>query len=439
MKSQLLSKILAFSLTGALMLSSVAPMVSSAATLSNLSFSKDGQTLMVPIKDVFTKMGATVAYKHSAREITVTKGAVKSVFTLNQQTFSINGKKLALDAKVKVVNNRALVPAHAVEQMMGVKLSMNGGKLNYAAAPKQKFNVVTINGPTGVAMAQMIDNSYLGENADMSYDVMANAQLIPAKLLKGEADIAFLPTNMASIIHNKSNGEVVMLSTDIWGLLSVVTTDPAIKDWKDLKGKHIDIFGQGATPEIAFKALAESNGLNPSKDMTYKFAYDTPALLATALAGNQLKDGIAVLPEPFISLAESKNKNVRVVFEFKDEWKKANEGLGFPMSSIVVRKDFLVKHPELVTTFLREFKMDMAALNAEPKRIATIVDKRPEFNFNSSMLEKAIPRSDYRYVSAKDSKKAVEKYLKVLYDFKPETVGGKVPGDAFYAEAKLPY
>lgn len=398
-----------------------------------------GNTMMLPLRDTFEALGATVTFDTATQTAIITKNTLSARFKIGESSFFVNGKKLMMDQKSQIKSGRFFVPAHVVEQVFGVAMVATKDQLAMTTNKKEKFRIATLNGPTGVAMAQLITNNYLGENADLSYEVLANPQLLPAKLIKGEIDMAFMPTNMASIVYNQSKGQVAIVSTNIWGLLSVITTDPQIKSWSDLKGKQIDIFGQGATPEVAFKALAEANGLNPKSDLSYKFAYDTASTLATALASGQVKDGVAVLPEPAASIALAKNKNARVLYAFDDAWKAAFNGQGMPMNVVVVRREFLDKNQDLVRSFLREFKTDIANMNANPKAIAKLVDQLPQLNFAAAIVEDAIPRSGYRFETASASKIAIQKYLKVLLDFEPKTIGGKVPGDDFYIDVFTDY
>lgn len=398
-----------------------------------------GNTMMLPIRDVAKALGVSLGYDGKTNALVVIKGKMEARLAFGNKTFTVNGKRLNLDNPVVLKNGRALVPAHAIEQIFGITMSLEGKVLKMDSDKQAPFRVATLNGPTGVAMAQLIDNSYLGENAKMSYEILANPQLLPAKLIKGEVDIAFMPTNMASIVYNQSKGEVVMVAINTWGLLSVVSTDPNVKTWADLKGKQIDIFGQGSTPEVAFKALLEANGLDPKNDVSYKFSYDSAATLATAIGAGQLKDGIAVVPEPFTTMALAKNPKARVLFSMKDAWQKAFGGQGLPMTAVVVRKAFLKDNQPLVRSFLRELKVDIAAMNENPQSVGALIERLPALNFSKETVAEAIPRSAYKFEVASASKAAVEKYLKVLLAFEPKTIGGKLPGEDFYVDVFTDY
>lgn len=446
---QLSKRVLISALTAGLLLSSISVSGSYAGievVKNNKAISSGAKieaieknaTVYVPLKRLFTALGAKISYNAQSKLIEVTMNGKKFSFKEGQKAFTANGKSLVLAAPVILIKGESYLPAHAVEQVAGVKLVRKNNQLSVTAIPQTPLRVGTITGPTGIAMAKLIDDSYLGENVKLSFDMESNATLMPAKLLKKELDIAFVPTNMASIVYNKSQGQVVLLSTNIWGLLSVVSTDPKIKGWDDLKGKQIDIFGQGATPEIAFKALAEANGLDIKKDLSYKMAYDTPATLVAAMASGNTKNGVAVLAEPFTSLLLQKNKNAKILFDVQTEWKKSY-GLGFPMSSLVVRKEFLEEHPEVVANFVREFSNNLSYANSNPAAIGKLVEKMPELPFAATVVADSIPRSDYQYQSAASAKAAVAKYLKALYEYDPQTVGGKLPADDFYSVIQLDY
>lgn len=398
-----------------------------------------GANLMLPLRDTLEGMGATVSYDGSDKSIGIEKNGIKAKVYVGENKLVIGEHTLPMVEKIILKDGRTLISAEAVAQIMGVTLSKEGEEIQIKDVEKTPLNVAVINGPTGIAMAQMMQQNYLGENVKVQYEVVKNPQVLPAKLLKKEADIAFVPTNMAAILYNKSEGEIVTLCADIWGLLSIVTTDEKIQSWADLKGKQIDIFGQGATPEIAVKALLQKNGLDPEKDVSYKFSYDTPATLAAAVAGDQLKDKVAAIAEPFATIAAMKNEKVRVLYSVKDEWEKAFEGLGFPMGVVVVRKEFLQNHPEIIRAFERTLGVSVAYANNHPAEIGDIVETLQELPFKKPVVAKSIPRSGFKHQNAIEAKRALEQYLKTLFEFNPKTIGGKMPADDFYGEIKLPY
>ena len=87
-------------------------------------------------------------------------------------------------------------------------------------------NVMVLNGTTGFGMAKLISDAAEG-NAALNYNfsVEADASNVTAALINGTADIAALPTNAASVVYNKTEGEVQLLALNTLGVLYLVTDD----------------------------------------------------------------------------------------------------------------------------------------------------------------------------------------------------------------------
>jgi len=52
------------------------------------------------------------------------------------------------------------------------------------------------------------------------------------------------------------------------------------------------------------------------------------------------------------------------------------------------------------------------------------------------MAQKAIPKSNIRLGKSYEVKETIDKYLKVLFEFSPQEIGGKVPDEGFYYTKK---
>lgn len=53
-----------------------------------------------------------------------------------------------------------------------------------------------------------------------------------------------------------------------------------------------------------------------------------------------------------------------------------------------------------------------------------------QIDFTADVIDKC----NLTCIKAADKKESVEKYLSVLYDFAPKSIGGKLPDNDFYAE-----
>ena len=124
---------------------------------------------------------------------------------------------------------------------------------------------------------------------------------------------------MASVIYNKTEGGVKVVAVNTLGVLYIVENGDTVRSVSDLRGKTIYAAGQGATPEYALSYILENNGLTVGEDVNVEWKSEHAEYLS-ALAENE--DGIALLPQPFVTVAQSKNTTLRVALNLTEEWDK---------------------------------------------------------------------------------------------------------------------
>lgn len=78
----------------------------------------DGRVL-VPVRAVVEKMGATVDWNEQTKQVEVKKGDVDIVLTVNEPSISVNGTKKELDTAPQVINGRTMLPIRAVAEELG--------------------------------------------------------------------------------------------------------------------------------------------------------------------------------------------------------------------------------------------------------------------------------------------------------------------------------
>ena len=164
------------------------------------------------------------------------------------------------------------------------------------------INVMVLNGTTGFGMANLMDAYDKGESAqNYNFSVETDASNIVAALANGSVDIAALPTNAAATVYNKTQGKVQVLALNTLGVLYLVTDGSvSIESMADLAGQTV--YAPAQNPSFIFQYLCQANGLT---DVTIDNTYAQPADLNTAVASGEVS--IAVLPEPMVTVAKSKN------------------------------------------------------------------------------------------------------------------------------------
>lgn len=294
--------------------------------------------------------------------------------------------------------------------------------------------VAGLKGPTSIGMIKMIDEQQaIGENTNVSYDILPTPDVLVSKLLNGEYDFATIPTNVASIIYNKK-GEYQVAGVPIWGVLYVVTNGVEINDWDNFKGQTVYPFAQASTPDVIFKYLLDKNSVS-SDDVTFDYSIQQ-AELAQALVAGEVS--VAVLPEPFVTAVTMKNKDIKIAMDIQEEWKtvhtestEAPADAAYPMTAVVVKKEFAEAHPEMVETFLDNYDDSIKWVNESTADAAELVEKH-EIGLKAQAAELAIPRCNLELIDAGSAQFPINHYLKVLFDLSPKTIGGQMPDENFY-------
>ena len=293
---------------------------------------------------------------------------------------------------------------------------------------KQTINIASMKGPTSIGLAKLYNDSDANlTTIDYNYSIYGTADEITAGLSKGELDIAAVPCNLASVLYNKTEGEILIAGINTLGVLYVVTKNCEINSVKDLKGKTIFSTGQGTTPEYSFNYIVTENGLDPNKDMTIQYYSEATEIAA---AFNSMDEVVAVLPEPFVTSVLNSNPDAKVSLSLTDEWEDINYKSAFVTGVIVVRKEFAEKNPQLVNDFLAEYKVSVEYANKNVDGCATILEQLDIMK--AEVAKKAIPNCNVVLITGKEMKQKVTSYLEVLYAANPQSVGGKLPDKSIF-------
>ena len=283
-------------------------------------------------------------------------------------------------------------------------------------------NVMALKGPTAMGMVKLMDDADSGnvDTENYSFEIAASADEVTPKLIQGETDIAAVPANLASVLYNKTEGQIQVLAVNTLGVLYIVENGDSIHSVSDLAGRTIYASGKGSTPEYALNFILEKNGLTPGTDVTIEWKSEHSECVS-ALA--QDPEGIAMLPQPFVTTAQAKNPNLKVALDLTEEWDKVMENEETKSSLltgvVVVRKEFAEENPEAVEDFMDRYADSVKYVNDNVEEAAKLVGK-------------AIPECNIVCITGEDMKEQLSGYLAVLRDANPESIGGELPGDDFY-------
>ena len=210
------------------------------------------------------------------------------------------------------------------------------------------FKIAALKGPTAMGLVKLMkDNDemtsallssakpYEGEVGNLyTFTLAGSADEVTPALIKGELDMACVPANLAAVLYGKTDGALEVLAVNTLGVLYIVESGDTVQSMADLKGKTIVAAGKGSTPEYALRYLLSENGIDPDNDVAIDWKSEHSECVA-ALASGQA--AIALLPQPFVTVAQTKIEGLRMALDLTAEWDKLDNGSGLITGVIVAR------------------------------------------------------------------------------------------------------
>lgn len=290
------------------------------------------------------------------------------------------------------------------------------------------INIAVMTGPTAIGLVKVMkDNEDNAADNNYNFQVFGEATEISTGLVKGELDVACVPCNLASVLYNKTEGSIVVAGINTLGVLYIVETGDTIHSVSDLAGKTIYTTGQGTTPEYTLRYILSGNGINPDSDVTIEFKSEA-AEVVSALSENP--DAIAMLPQPYVTVAMNNNDALHIALDITEEWEKLDSDSTVITGVVVARKEWADAHSDAFNEFLSEYPESAAFTNDNIEEAAELIE---HFGiFKASIAKKAIPYCNVTFISGDEMKSKISSYLNVLYEQNPASVGGALPGDDFY-------
>ena len=303
------------------------------------------------------------------------------------------------------------------------------------------YAIAALKGPTAMGLVKLMrendemtsamlrsDKPYEGEVGTFyTFTLAGSADEVTPALIKGELDMACVPANLAAVLYGKTNGEIEVLAVNTLGVLYIVENGESVQSIKDLAGKTIVAAGKGSTPEYALRYLLAENGIDPDSDVTIDWKSEHSECVA-ALASGQAT--IALLPQPFVTVAQGKIEGLRMALDLNAEWDALDNGSALITGVIVGRRAVVEENPAAVNEFLKDYAASVDWVNANTAEAAALIG---EYGIvDAAVAEKALPYCNIVCLTGADLLEALPGYLEVLYNANPAAVGGEMPDNSFY-------
>ncbi len=310
------------------------------------------------------------------------------------------------------------------------------------------IRVAALKGPTAMGLVSMMDSTtgvptadseeevadedkvYDDEGVWFGYTISSAPDEVVGKVVAGQCDIALVPSNVASVLYHKTEGNVVVLNINTLGVLHVVTGNPEVASFEDLAGRTVYISGQGSTPEYIVGYLLEKAGIADSVDLQFLSEH-------TEVAARLAEDAnaVGILPQPFATATIAQNDAVSDVVDLNDTWAAyAEEGSKTVMGVTIANREFAEAHPAAIQHFLDLQQASVDAVNADPEAAGELV-AQAGILASAQIAAKAIPGCAISYIDGDEMQGAVDGFLTVLCEADASSVGGDVPGEDLYYSA----
>lgn len=297
--------------------------------------------------------------------------------------------------------------------------------LTIGEASDDVLRVGSLKGPTTMGLVNLMSEVESGAKNGYSFEMQSQPDVIMSELVSGKLDIALLPANVAAVAYNKTNHGVSAIDINTLGVLYCVTGDENIKSVKDLAGKTVLSTGQGASPEYVLNYLLEKNGVTDCDVQFKSEATEIAALL------KQDPTQIAILPQPFVTVATAQNDQLKVAFSLTDEWKSVSPDSKLLTGVTVVRNEVLENRAAEVDQFIADHQASTEKATTDVDATAELVAKYGIIA-KAPVAKKALPNCNIVAIAGDEMKTDLAGYLQVLFDANPKSVGGTMPDDDFY-------
>lgn len=290
----------------------------------------------------------------------------------------------------------------------------------------QTVNIAALNGPTGMAMVDLMDME--DKYAITTYQAPTD---ITAKIINGEVDVAAVPSNLAAVLYNKTEGDIVAVSPIALGMLQILGNNADVQEVSDLAGKTIIASGQGGTPEYVLQKVLQDNGLTIYEDVNVQWVANHSEVNTQLLS----QEGtIAMIPEPFVSTALAQGQEgVTKLSDLNELWEEAT-GQQLPMGVLVATRSFAEERSDDLKVLLSDLQASVDYVNDSPAEAAKAIVEHG-FIGDEAIAEAAIPNCHivlYTGDNAAEGIEMLKTFNQTLYDMDPASVGGALPDENLY-------
>lgn len=274
----------------------------------------------------------------------------------------------------------------------------------------ESINIVFPDGIPAVAISKFVNENTIIDEVKIEANIQKTTDALVAEVLKGEADMAIVPSNLALQAYKKGL-DYKIAATIGWGSLYLISTED-IKDIKEIKGKEVYNTGKGLTPDIVCKEILNNKGIEES-EVDYTYVSAASELAPVIMSG---KAKFAIVPEPILTTVITKNPNIKVILELNKEWADVNDvDKGYPQSTLIINESFYNENKKVANEILEEIGASVSWVGENQSKVGEICETIG-VTIDKNIVEKALERANLKFYNIEDTKDEYKIYFKFLED-----------------------
>ncbi len=303
------------------------------------------------------------------------------------------------------------------------------------ASEKTSSETITIRigvptAPPALPILRMIESKALGNNVTIELDIWDEPETLIAMVQDGDHDMFAFPLTVVSKLYNKGL-DVRLMNVNTWGVTYFMTSDPDFDEWSDLKGETVYIPLQSSPPDVLTQYFISEAGLQVGTDVNVVYA--STAEVASLLASGEAVYGTLI--EPQVTKAMMANSNLRIAFSFEEEWQRVNNTeTMIPNAGFGTTQQFIDENPELVAEFQKAYEDAVIWANENPEEMGKLAEEY--LGLKQELIVKSLPNMGLTFKSSLNARNELDMFYQLLFDFNPEMIGGSIPDDSLYYDAK---
>lgn len=287
--------------------------------------------------------------------------------------------------------------------------------------------------PPSLALLRLAKQGVSAELAQgVRFELWSTADEMRARITSGQAHFSGLPVNVAATLYNRGI-RVQLLNVYIWGILYLVSRNPRLPSWRDLRGETVLIPFRGDLPDILTQYFLRRQGLDLATDLVPSYLSAAPEAAQLLAAG---RASHAVLSEPSATLAIRKARENGITLyralDYSQAWAAATgRAPRMPMAGVVADPLLAQSHPQLLAWFQGAHREAASWVAGHPEE-ASLMGAQEIRAIPPADMRESLAHIQFSFVAAAEAREEVEFFLSEIRSLSPELIGGRLPPDEFY-------